>query len=360
MQAAVLITGLAGRQYWENTSADVNGMLGGIPSVKGFGSVSRIDLQGSRAFLAKLGIVRNKSGRKSLASALEGGAGIGRITQGLLLDLAEHVDVVEPVSKFTDVLSCKSGVRTIFNVGLEEWEPVPGTEYDLIWTQWCLGHLTDSQIVRYLELCKTALTPGHGIIVFKENLSGSDVDVFDETDSSVTRQDETFRSLFAKAGVKVVRTELQRGFPDLETLTKRDGNDGGREGYIQLSGSMRHGNRINDSKISIHGFNQGLLPSRNCSSICHRLSRVLNLQFSLRKCQKAAVTPHDRRAPHGQPALLCLVSFGDVVGMALNIEENRDRQQIFTSPWRGTLVSPKRMPGMRGTDSAEELCCLDT
>ncbi|RDA86967.1 hypothetical protein CP532_6721 [Ophiocordyceps camponoti-leonardi (nom. inval.)] len=207
-----LISREAGRRYWENTSADVNGMLGGIPSVKGFGSVSRIDLQGSRAFLAKLGIVRNKAGPKPLTSALEGGAGIGRITQGLLLDLAEEVDVIEPVSKFTDVLS---GVRNVFNVGLEEWKPKPGTQYDLIWTQWCLGHITDDQVVKYLELCKATLTPGRGIIVFKENLSNSgDADVFDETDSSVTRRDETYRSLFAKAGVKVVRTELQRGFPE--------------------------------------------------------------------------------------------------------------------------------------------------
>ncbi|KAF4587207.1 DUF858 domain protein [Ophiocordyceps camponoti-floridani] len=209
-----LISPQAGRQYWENISADVNGMLGGIPSVQGFGSVSRIDLQGSRSFLAKLGVVRDKSGRKSLSSVLEGGAGIGRITRGLLLDLAEHVDIVEPMRKFTNVLSGTRGVRTVFNFGLEEWEPVGGTTYDLIWTQWCLGHLTDSQIVRYLELCKTALTPGRGLIVFKENLSGSDVDVFDETDSSVTRRDETFRSLFARAGVKVVRTELQHGFPE--------------------------------------------------------------------------------------------------------------------------------------------------
>ncbi|RDA96160.1 hypothetical protein CP533_1692 [Ophiocordyceps camponoti-saundersi (nom. inval.)] len=207
-----LISPEAGRLYWENTSADVNGMLGGIPSVKGFGSVSRIDLQGSRAFLAKLGIVRNKAGPKPLANALEGGAGIGRITRGLLLDMAEEVDVIEPVSKFTDVLS---GVRNVFNVGLEEWEPKAGVQYDLIWTQWCLGHITDDQVVRYLELCKTALTPGRGIIVFKENLSSrTDADDFDETDSSVTRRDETYRSLFAKAGVKIVRTELQRGFPE--------------------------------------------------------------------------------------------------------------------------------------------------
>jgi protein N-terminal methyltransferase len=63
-----------GRKYWENADADVNGMLGGIPSFGGFNSVSRIDLQGSRTFLARLGI-GTKNGRKSVVRALDGGAG---------------------------------------------------------------------------------------------------------------------------------------------------------------------------------------------------------------------------------------------------------------------------------------------
>ncbi|KND93053.1 Alpha N-terminal protein methyltransferase 1 [Tolypocladium ophioglossoides CBS 100239] len=209
-----LINSHAGRAYWENANADVNGMLGGIPAFGGFSSVSRIDLQGSRTFLARLGI-GVKCGRKPVASALDGGAGIGRITEGLLLRVAEQVDVIEPVSKFTDALKGKNGVRNIFNVGLEEWKPIEGIAYDLIWTQWCLGHLTDEQVVQYLELCKTVLRPDSGIIVIKENLSTSGVDLFDDTDSSVTRQDERFRSLFEKAGLKLVRAEVQRGFPEV-------------------------------------------------------------------------------------------------------------------------------------------------
>lgn len=78
-------------------------------------------------------------------------------------------------------------MRTIFNVGLEDWLPEEGIEYDLIWTQWCLGHLTDNQLIDYLKLCNTVLRPGSGIMVIKENLSTGGVDVFDDTDSSVTR-----------------------------------------------------------------------------------------------------------------------------------------------------------------------------
>lgn len=57
-----------GRQYWEGIEADVSGMLGGFPYV------SKADLQGSRNFLAKLG-VGTKPGLRVVATALEGGAG---------------------------------------------------------------------------------------------------------------------------------------------------------------------------------------------------------------------------------------------------------------------------------------------
>jgi protein N-terminal methyltransferase len=59
-------------------------------------------------------------------------------------------------------------------------------KYDLIWNQWCLGHLTDAQLVEYLEKCGKVVRPG-GWIIVKENLSTTEEDQFDETDSSVTR-----------------------------------------------------------------------------------------------------------------------------------------------------------------------------
>lgn len=110
---------------------------------------------------------------------------IGRITKGLLLQISDQVDVIEPVAKFTDTLHGQAGIGTIFNVGLQDWQPQPGAEYDIIWTQWCLGHLKDAEVVTYLQTCKTVLRPDSGVIVVKENISTSDV--FDEEDSSVTR-----------------------------------------------------------------------------------------------------------------------------------------------------------------------------
>ncbi|GAB1314586.1 Alpha N-terminal protein methyltransferase 1 [Madurella fahalii] len=204
-----------GLKYWEGVNADVNGMLGGFPQV------SKIDIRGSRTFLAKLGI-GSKPGQRVAASALEGGAGIGRVTEGLLLDgIAQQVDVIEPVAKFTRALSGKPGVRNIFNIGLEDWRPAEGDQYDLIWIQWCVGHLTDGELVRFLERCKTALNPDGGVIVVKENNSTDKEDVFDEVDSSVTRNDQTFRRLFSEAGLRLIQIELQKGFHNIGLLPVR-------------------------------------------------------------------------------------------------------------------------------------------
>jgi SAM-dependent methyltransferase len=109
----------------------------------------------------------------------------------LLLGIAETVDIVEPIVKFSDVIKGKEGVGRIWNVGLEEWDfdgdnVHESMKYDLIWNQWCLGHLTDSQLVEYLKKCGKAVKPG-GWILVKENTSTIDEDQFDETDNCVTR-----------------------------------------------------------------------------------------------------------------------------------------------------------------------------
>lgn len=222
--------------YWEGVTSDNNGMLGGFPQT------SRIDLQGSSNFLTKLRRARagqtatTKQALPLLGRVADCGAGIGRITKGLLLGAGRRVDIVEPVKKFTDELvkelknaqadaagetTGRGQVGEVINLGLQDWIPEPNS-YNLIWNQWCLGHLTDAQLVTYLERCKEGLIkPDNGgdkaeaWIVVKENLS-TDIrhkDIYDDEDSSVTRTDEKFRNLFKDARLKIVATELQRGMP---------------------------------------------------------------------------------------------------------------------------------------------------
>ncbi|KAH0551397.1 hypothetical protein GP486_007387, partial [Trichoglossum hirsutum] len=202
--------------YWSAVDPDVNGMLGGFPQI------SRVDIQGSRTFVAKLRRASKTTGRE-FVRAVDCGAGIGRITISLLSSLCETTDIVEPIPKFTaHILSdpsfaplhANNKIGTIYTQSLESWHPPADIKYDLIWNQWCLGHLTDAQLVEHLKRCVRALSES-GWVIVKENLStdsGGD-DIFDQADNSVTRADKKFRNIFAEAELRVVRTELQKGFP---------------------------------------------------------------------------------------------------------------------------------------------------
>lgn len=202
-------------KYWSSlpsTNSNMLGMLGTYPWY------TRIELQGSKNFLTKVrrvlpGLPSN--GKFSLG--VDCGAGVGRVTEGFLSHVCDVVDAVEPVPKFTDALlnsKLKQGgvVGDIYTVGLENW--VPEKKYDLIWTQWCVGHLTDAQLIEYFVRCRTSLSE-NGLVVLKENLSTDPKgqDMYDDEDSSVTRTDEKFKKIFEAAGMDLIKSEIQTGFP---------------------------------------------------------------------------------------------------------------------------------------------------
>ena len=208
------INQIDGLKYWNSIPATVNGMLGGFPHI------SRIEMRGSLTFLAKLRRLYPSSSQPvsgSLSRGVDAGAGIGRVTAGVLSKVCDVVDIVEPVEKFankvrTVKLHGHGKIGEVHVTGLQEW--IPTQRYDLIWNQWCLGHLTDEELVQYLVKCKESLRDA-GWIVVKENMSTDPEgdDIYDELDSSVTRVDQKFRTLFEAAGLMVVKTELQTGLP---------------------------------------------------------------------------------------------------------------------------------------------------
>ncbi|KAI9702383.1 MAG: Alpha N-terminal protein methyltransferase 1 [Candelina mexicana] len=176
--------------YWSSIPPTINGMLGGYPQI------STVDLRGSSLFLSKLRRLSPKSSPTTLHRGVDCGAGIGRVTLGFLSKVCEVVDVVEPLDKFAmevregdtfEGLRKEGKIGQVFVQSLEDWEPRGG--YELMWNQWCLGYLTDERLVAYLQRCKGVLAEG-GWIVVKENMNThpEGEDVFDEADSSVTRQ----------------------------------------------------------------------------------------------------------------------------------------------------------------------------
>lgn len=168
--------------------------------------------------------------------AVDVGAGVGRVTSDVLLHLVHDVVLVEPVENFLQEaikrgkeseagaisdptlktwkgISDKTKSVTFIQETLQAFDPshssngttplgrvgyVPPEDdsdslFDIIWCQWCLGHLSQADLVEFFKRCKSALRdPENGLIVVKENLcsntdAGEPMIVFDESDSSLTR-----------------------------------------------------------------------------------------------------------------------------------------------------------------------------
>mmetsp|Transcript_12767 Transcript_12767/g.21666 ORF Transcript_12767/g.21666 Transcript_12767/m.21666 type:complete len:269 (+) Transcript_12767:122-928(+) len=208
-----------GIDYWDKIPPTVDGVLGG------FGFVTSADVLDSDKFLNRVfkeQLLESKETLRKLV-ALDCGAGVGRITDQFLLRRFYEVDLVEPLKHFLDEaekqLTFDPSKPKPGHVGravnyfcepLETFVPAPG-RYDVIWIQWVIGHLTDDDFVLFFDRCKRSLTPD-GLILMKENNCG-DGFLVDKEDSSLTRSDKYFHSLFDKCGLKCVDSEVQTGFP---------------------------------------------------------------------------------------------------------------------------------------------------
>jgi len=172
--------------------------------------------------------------------ALDVGAGIGRVTTNVLLYLVSDVVLVEPVQSFIleALEQCKHSAElgrshndngyaigwpgiadgsksvTFIKAPLQEFDPanpvnnaevmgrvgfVPSEDdttsgFDILWCQWCLGHMSDADLTEFLRLSRNALRGSQSFIVVKENLCAQLGDepraVFDKEDSSLTRYDD--------------------------------------------------------------------------------------------------------------------------------------------------------------------------
>lgn len=141
------------------------------------------------------------------------GAGIGRITKGLLSKLFEKTDMMEQNGDFlekakTEVEEGKQGECFVSSLQAFNFDGAP---YDAIWIQWVLLYLVDSDLIAFLKRAKKALAP-NGVIFIKENHTRSGFFV-DKDDNSITRSDTHFRSIFESAGLKLLKSELQTDFP---------------------------------------------------------------------------------------------------------------------------------------------------
>ena len=198
--------------------ATVDGVLGG------FAVLDAPDVRASRRFL---GEARKAAGQRGAFAAADVAAGIGRVTKHVLLPGgASTVDVLEPARTlraaacaFVDAPDTMEDVKVggsaakcrFLAAPMQDWTP-SSSSYDVIWAQWCVGHLTDAHFLRFLQRCRTALKP-RGIVVIKDNCgeSSSTDDCFevDDADRSICRGRAYLEALLALSGAELLCTALR-------------------------------------------------------------------------------------------------------------------------------------------------------
>jgi galactose mutarotase-like enzyme len=210
----------AASYYEENCPSTIDGVLGG------FASITDMDLAGSMQFIHELESLRpavrqwssDSGGKGQKRLACECGAGLGRVTKGLLFQLngIDQCDLVESsatlLSAAPEYLGDAAAARCrFFCTGLQDWKPTVST-YSVVWTQWVLSYLTDDDIVKFLLRCGESLVED-GVIVLKENTcEESDFEV-DVEDASVTRSLRYWKCLIQRAGLRIVHEKMQDNLP---------------------------------------------------------------------------------------------------------------------------------------------------
>ncbi|XP_023955265.1 alpha N-terminal protein methyltransferase 1 [Bicyclus anynana] len=193
-------------EYWAEIPATLDGVLGG------FGFISDIDIDGSKLFLQSL---LSSNNAPATGTALDCGAGIGRITKYLLAPTFDTVDAIEPDGKFIETImnfvgEYKVKIDKLYQTSLQMF--VPEKKYDVIWNQWVLGYLKDKDLVSYLLCCRNALSQ-NGVLIVKENVTSSGKIEEDETDSSITRPLKKYLQIFKQAKLKRIKQCKQTNFP---------------------------------------------------------------------------------------------------------------------------------------------------
>jgi len=150
--------------------------------------------------------------------ACECGAGIGRVSKGLLLPIGiTQCDLVEPSPRLLkaapEYLDDEYSARCrYFCQGLQEFEPKENY-YDIIWIQWVVIYLTDEDFIDFLKRCAKGVTK-NGVIVIKDNTCEDEAFIVDRSDSSVTRSHSYLLAIIELAGLRVVYQTVQEDFPN--------------------------------------------------------------------------------------------------------------------------------------------------
>ena len=194
-------------QNEKEVPATISGMLGGMEFV------SDDDIAESRELLT--GLAAGGRPGLRLGRALDCGAGIGRISKLLLCPLfGEGVDLQEQSDRFRAAARAYVADDKLLELHggtMQDFEPPPGM-YDVVWVQWVIGYFTDVHLMDIVRRYTRALRPG-GVMVIKDNTIESRAFHVDQDDAYLIRSAAYQEELFRRAGVRVVKKEFQRKWP---------------------------------------------------------------------------------------------------------------------------------------------------
>ena len=170
----------ANQTFWDEDgyagSTDEEAMIGDA-------TTSATDVEHSLKLIDEL---RAKHPSLLLRTALDCGAGVGRVTKHVLLKRCEHVCLLEGCERWLKqarrylgnkrAQSCKfvlgrleeSAALEACGVGSGRGGSSRGALFDLIWIQWTLQYLVDADVVSTLRRLRSAISP-NGRLVLKEN-----------------------------------------------------------------------------------------------------------------------------------------------------------------------------------------------
>ena len=139
-----------GSEYWLGKEASYEGVLGG------YGFTHGIDVHDNEKLLVCLKKIGMQPGR-----LIEMGAGVGRLLKDCFLKHFKLCDMLEPadnlMAKAQETLKGLEGMGAFYHKPMQQFDFEH--QYDCIWFQWVIGHLTDKQVVCFLAKCRDALTP---------------------------------------------------------------------------------------------------------------------------------------------------------------------------------------------------------
>lgn len=197
------------KKYWEDTDSSSKGMLGG------YTHVNNTDIITSREILSDL--IKKKFFVPK--NVIEYGAGIGRVSENLLVEYFNDIVVLEQNENFLkkaeenlSKLKLENTKLRFIPASMQAFASNPqkygieSTEkFSAIWIQWCVENLDDTDLVSLLIRSKELLDD-KGMIFVKENVVEDFQEIkINDIDYSRVRNDALFKEIFKKSGLKIFK-----------------------------------------------------------------------------------------------------------------------------------------------------------